>query len=201
LIFQQTEDPSITLPPWPFRVACAAYAGASAASPPEELLARMAAAAGVLYNASGRETCYDLPNDPNFDGIWDYQWCTERLPQETYFTIDGKRDIFWDRPANATAIAEHCEATYAVAPKGNWVAATSEFGRASSASNIVFSNGEYDPWRSGGVLTNLSDTLLAVDIAQGAHHLDLFFSDPADPPSVIAARQVEVAAIRRWVGM
>ena len=131
----------------------------------------------------------------------DYQWCTERLPQETYFTIDGKRDIFWDRPANATAIAEHCEATYAVAPKGHWVAATSEFGRASSASNIVFSNGEYDPWRSGGVLTNLSDTLIAVDIAQGAHHLDLFFSDPADPPSVIAARQVEVAAIRRWVGM
>ena len=146
------------------------------------------------------------------DGLWslilvrpgtcrDYQYCTERLPQETYFTIDGQRDIFWDRPANATAIAEHCEATYAVAPKGNWVAATSEFGRASSASNIVFSNGEYDPWRSGGVLSNLSDTLIAVDIAQGAHHLDLFFSDPADPPSVIAARQVEVAAIRRWVGL
>ena len=21
--------------------------------------------------------CFDLPADPNFDGIWDYQWCTE----------------------------------------------------------------------------------------------------------------------------
>ena len=64
---------------------------------------------------------------------------------------------------------------------------------------VVFSNGEYDPWRSGGVLRNLSSSLVAVDIMQGAHHLDLFFSDPADPPSVREARQVELAAVRRWI--
>ena len=49
---------------------------AEAAGPP-------AAAVAVLYNASGREACYELPEDVNYDGIWDYQWCTERLPQET----------------------------------------------------------------------------------------------------------------------
>lgn len=34
----------------------------------------------------------------------------------------------------------------------------------------------------------------------GAHHLDLMFSDPADPPAVRRVRDVEVAAIREWVG-
>ena len=34
---------------------------------------------------------------PNFDGIWNYQWCTELLPQETYFSLNGTTDMFWAR--------------------------------------------------------------------------------------------------------
>jgi len=49
------------------------------------------------------------------------------------------------------------------------------------------------------VLTNLSRSLVAVDIAEGAHHLDLMFSNAADPPSVVRAREVELAAIRGWI--
>ena len=36
-------------------------------------------------------------------------------------------------------------------------------------------------------------------IPDGAHHLDLMFSHPNDPPSVRAARAFELASIRRWV--
>ena len=43
-------------------------------------LARMASAAAVFYNVSGRATCYDLPTDPNFDGIWDYLYAAAPLP-------------------------------------------------------------------------------------------------------------------------
>ena len=35
------------------------------------------------------EPCFALPDDPNYDGIWDWQWCTELLPQETYFSLSG----------------------------------------------------------------------------------------------------------------
>ncbi len=199
LIFQQTRDPSVTLPAWPFRAACAAFDGASAHEPAASLLGRMAEAAAVLYNASGQLACNALPADVEYDGIWDYQWCTERLPQETYFSLDGVRDMFWSRPANSSAVREHCASKYGVAAKGDWVAASSGFGDASTGSNIVFSNGQYDPWRSGGVLRNLSTTLVAVDISEGAHHLDLMWSDPRDPRSVRRAREVELAAMRAWI--
>ena len=201
LVFQQTQDPSVTLPAWPFRAACAAFEGATKAMPPAELLARMAIAAGVLYNATHAEKCYELPTDPNFDGIWDYQWCTERLPQETYFGRAGPpTDMFWAVAENRSAVAAHCEKKYGVGAKGSlpWIAASSAFG-AQAGSNVLFSNGEYDPWRSGGVLTDLGPSVRALEVAHGAHHLDLFFSNEADPPSVKQAREAEVAAMKAWI--
>lgn len=65
-------------------------------------------------------------DDPNYDGIWDYQWCSELLPQETYFTLDGKHDMFWDQPMNMTAIDAHCKGKYGFAPRADWIA--TEFG-------------------------------------------------------------------------
>ena len=69
------------------------------------------------------------------------------------------------------------------------------------ATNIVFSNGAQDPWSRGGVLKNLSDTLLAIVIPNGAHHIDLMFSDPADAayPDISWARDFERAQIAKWV--
>lgn len=51
----------------------------------------------------------------------------------------------------------------------------------------------------GGVLKSISDTLVAVVIPEGAHHLDLMFSHPLDPPSVLAARSTQLSNIRRWI--
>lgn len=36
-------------------------------------------------------------------------------------------------------------------------------------------------------------------IEEGAHHLDLMFSDPDDPDSVIEVRRQELSHIKKWV--
>ena len=67
------------------------------------------------------------------------------------------------------------------------------------ASNIVFSNGGFDPWSRTGVTSTVSRSVIAVTIPEGAHHLDLFFEHPDDPGSVRAARSMERREMRRWV--
>lgn len=48
-------------------------------------------------------------------------------------------------------------------------------------------------------MESISDSLVAVIIPEGAHHLDLRAAHPDDPASVIRARQIEREQIRKWI--
>lgn len=52
---------------------------------------------------------------------------------------------------------------------------------------------------TGGVTKSLSDSLVAIIIPEGAHHLDLRASDPNDPVSVIKARDIQKQFIKKWI--
>ena len=65
--------------------------------------------------------------------------------------------------------------------------------------NLFSSNGLLDPWSSGGVMWNVSESVVAIIIPEGAHHLDLRSSDPDDPQSVIDARIQEKEYIKMWI--
>ena len=56
------------------------------------------------------------------------------------------------------------------------------------ASNIIFSNGDIDPWRAGGVLTDINPNIVVRLIKGGAHHLDLREPNQDDPEDVTNAR-------------
>ena len=92
------------------------------------------------------------------------------------------------QPFDEAQQADQCAAQWGVRPRPYW--ATQEYGgrRLRGASNIVWSNGDLDPWSGGGVLESISDSLVAVVIKGGAHHLDLMWSHPLDPASVRAPR-------------
>ncbi|KAG2455593.1 DPP2 peptidase, partial [Polypterus senegalus] len=122
---------------------------------------------------------------------------------------------------------EYCRAKWGVMPRPDWLRLQYWADGLTSASNIIFSNGDLDPWANGGVSmaqgqwwgstatgvqalmyhmcvwqvrTSLSPTLVAINMEGAAHHLDLRGSNAADPASVTKARQLEAQIIASWVG-
>jgi hypothetical protein len=118
---------------------------------------------------------------------------------------DGARDAFWPQPWNDTAFDAACAAAWPGydAREPGWAAQTYGGTNLRGASNILFTNGDRDPWAYAGVKplqsTSLPASIEVLTVVGGAHHLDLMFQHPLDPQSVIDVRNAERAAIRRWI--
>jgi lysosomal Pro-X carboxypeptidase len=158
------------LPAYPFRKACS-YLG-NKNDTDDALLRNLGVAAAVFNNATLKLQCFELPLDPDYDGIWDYMWCTDTLCQETYFGRNGVDDMFWSFQYDEHAINVHCKMKYGITP--SYYNIKEQFGGIDgvrNSSNIVFSNGRFDPWRSGGV-TSINSTersIWSIVIPNGAH--------------------------------
>ena len=109
--------------------------------------------------------------------------------------------MFWDAPWDGDAVAASCLDQYGV--PSDRLHFVNVYGNPydwkENTSNIFWSQGEYDPWRGGGVQEDLSETLKATVIGEAAHHLDLFFGREGDTEQVKECRRMEVEEIWRWV--
>lgn len=72
------------------------------------------------------------------------------------------------------------------------------YGGTVSGTNIIFSNGELDPYSSGGVY-DCTDGQVCLYIENAAHHLDLRTPNSADPDTVVNAREIELETIQSWI--
>jgi lysosomal Pro-X carboxypeptidase len=117
------------------------------------------------------------------------------MPMQT----TGVSDMFWPAPWNETQQLESCFQQFSLKPRVSWITTNYGIQNLKSFSNIVFSNGVYDPWSGGGVMQNISDSVISVVIEAGAHHLDLMWSNPLDNDSVKAARSIEIQNIATWI--
>ncbi|GMF23188.1 unnamed protein product [Phytophthora lilii] len=208
-------DGNVDLPGYPMRTACEPLAGDFNEDDNVVLVTALRESIAVYYNATKTETCF-VPTAPDVvfndsdisdaakqakidqaGNFWGYLECSELyMPMSS----DGVNDIFPATPVNQSQDDASCIKEWGVHLKPNW--AQTEYGGMKAlraASNIVFSNGNFDPWSGLGVLQSLSPSVVAVPVSGGAHHLDLFFTHPLDPPAVTKARQTELKYIRQWI--
>ena len=112
--------------------------------------------------------------------------------------------MFLADPWNADAFVKNCQLYSHLNPQFDWALDTFG-GRNPSkdfmhASNIVFTNGELDPWRAGGLLHDVpGDSDIVVRVLEGgAHHLELRLPNPADPDDVNEVRNLIEQHIVQW---
>lgn len=155
-------------------------------------------AISIFQNYTGQTQCNDLSKSSgtlDADG-WNYQACSEMVMP---LCSDGVNDMFDKQDWDINEVRKKCEKDYHVTP--DVYKASLIFGgrNIAAASNIIFSNGDLDPWSAGGVLETISDSLIAIYMEGAAHHLDLRSSNPADPESVVRARVLEKKYITKWL--
>ncbi|KAI9994151.1 hypothetical protein PInf_016716 [Phytophthora infestans] len=208
-------DGKVDLPGYPMRTACEPFAGVFTEDDKSGLIRAFRESIAVYYNASKSESCLfpvspvktideldtsDAAKQARIDhkgNFWGYLECSELyMPMSS----DGVNDVFPTVAVNESQDNAACFEKWGVHLKPRW--AQFEFGGMKAlraASNIVFSNGNFDPWSGLGVLESLSPSVVAVPVPGGAHHLDLFFTHPSDPPAVTEARNTELKYIRQWI--
>ena len=187
------------LPGWPVKKSCSLLLSES------DPIKGLYLAAKLVY---GSGKCTDLYEeyvacaDPTGCGLgynnyaWDYQTCTEVImPAGT----NNITDFFPVLPFTVDQRKEYCQKRWDITPNIDWTRVSLWGRNIQAATNIVFSNGDLDPWHRGGVLKSVSESVVAIVIKGGAHHLDLRSSNPKDPESVIKARQIEVENIQKWI--
>ena len=52
---------------------------------------------------------------------------------------------------------------------------------------------------AGGILESVSKTVIALEVKEGAHHLDLMWAEDEDQRSVRDVRKEERACMKRWI--
>nr|KAF6325500.1 prolylcarboxypeptidase [Myotis myotis] len=165
----------------------------------KKLLQNIFQALNVYYNYSGQARCLNM-SETSTSSLgslgWSYQACTEIVMP---FCTNGIDDMFEPQPWDLKTFSDECFKQWGVKPRPSWI--TSMYGgkNISSHTNIIFSNGDLDPWSGGGVTKNITNTLVAIIIPEGAHHLDLRANSAFDPMTVLLARSLEVKYMKQWI--
>ncbi|KAK1563272.1 hypothetical protein Q3G72_025281 [Acer saccharum] len=168
-----------------------------------DIFAKLYGAANVYYNSSGTATCFDLndDSDPHGLGEWSWQACTEMIMATSG---NNKESMFPESEYDYNDRATFCKSRFDVEPRPNWI--TTQYGGHDIkrvlkrfASNIIFFNGLRDPWSGGGVLKNISSSIIAIVAEEGAHHVDLRYSSREDPKWLQDVRKSEVKIIENWI--
>ncbi|KAF8028450.1 hypothetical protein BT93_E1151 [Corymbia citriodora subsp. variegata] len=181
----------------PVEAICNAIDGAS---PKIDILRKIFAG---LVASAGNLTCYVNPPSPapsQTDLAWHWQTCTEMVAPSGI----PNNTMFQPEPSDLDEFLNDCKRSFGVPPRLHWASTyygghDIELALHRFASNIIFSNGLQDPYSSGGILKNISDTIVAIYTTEGSHCLDILSATEKDPTWLVTQRKIEVEIIRKWI--
>eukprot|EP00536_Pseudo-nitzschia_multiseries_P004687 jgi/Psemu1/188547/e_gw1.79.113.1 len=131
---------------------------------------------------------------------WDFQTCT-LLVEAIGFS---KYSMFPARDWTLEWLRDHCLARFGVEPRPHEL--VNRFGFNDLVSNnvtkILFTNGLKDGWSVSGIQTNLSDSLIALNFENGAHHSDLngVGPSPRDSDDIREGYKFVTQLFGEWLG-
>ena len=112
--------------------------------------------------------------------MWDFQLCTLVVDPIGF----SSKSMFPKRKWTYEALTDYCQGRYGkkVTPQPFALVDDMHFDDliAAGASRILFTNGLQDMWSGGSYLENVSDSILALNFENGAHHSDLSHVGPSD---------------------
>ena len=159
----------------------------------------------VYFNYTGAYPCTNLSDWEGTGSLDGFGWNILACNQLFMPTGFGEDSMFIPLSIDYDANTKMCQDLYGLTPDYDW--AFRYFGGFDitkdflAVTNIIFSNGELDPWRAGGLNANVTadGSGIALYIEGGAHHLDLRPPNDLDPPTVTEARNIEMANIKKWI--
>jgi len=132
---------------------------------------------------------------------WDFETCTLLVEA---IGMNNVSDMFLSREWSYDWLNEHCMNRFGVVPQPRALADMWGFDDdvlPKITSRIIFTSGLNDGWSAGGITQNLSDTLLAFNMPNGAHHSDLshLWPSSSDTPDVFSTRNIVADLIDTWL--
>ncbi|KAF8403130.1 hypothetical protein HHK36_011227 [Tetracentron sinense] len=183
-------------PDYPVSTICNAIDGLP---PGTESLTRIFAGINATFSLDCYNTTPDSDASLKMDP-WTWQVCTE------YMVSTGLSTNVTMFPRNYRRYigADQCMSLFGIPKRPHWL--VTEFGGKDIklilkrfGSNIIFSNGLRDPLSVGGVLENISDSIVAIKSTQGSHCLDMDLMSPNDPDWLVSQKKKILSVIKGWI--
>ena len=170
-----------------------------------ELYEALAKSTNVYFNYTGDYKCTNLSDWEGTGDLDGYGWNILACNQLAMPIGMGNNSMFIEQAFDYDSYTAWCQKEYGLTPDYTW--ALRYFGGFDidkdfmAATNAIYSNGELDPWRAGGLNANVTvdGSGIALYIEGGAHHLDLRPPNDEDPATVTEARNIEMANIKKWI--
>jgi hypothetical protein len=130
---------------------------------------------------------------------WDFQTCTLLVEAIAF----GENSMLVARDWTFEWLQQHCMDRFGVVPQPYALVERWKFNSLAerNVTRILFTNGLKDGWSVSGVQRNLSDSLLALNFPNGAHHSDLSHVGPSpiDTDDIKEGHKSIAQILEKWL--